>query len=248
MEPAERISVLIADDHALIREGIRKVLEFETDIEVVAEAGVSDEAIARAREFRPDIALIDINMPGVGGIGVIAAIKKENPGVEVVVLTVHDDDRHVIDAIKAGAKGYVLKDMESGELARAIRTVRNGCYSIRPNLLTKVMEEFLRMSRDLLEMIEATGSTMYEGVTTLTEREEQILGLVARGNTNKAIARELFISEQTVKNHVSSILRKLGLKKRTQMSLYALGGWGRAKGCQDSTKVLFKNPPFGRLY
>ncbi len=214
------IRVLIADDHALLREGLRRVLEFESEIEVVGEAADGLQAVERARELLPDVVVLDINMPGLDGIEVTRRIKRECPAAQIVVLTIHDDDQYVFEVVKAGAQGYVLKDIEPGQIVEAIKTVRRGESFIPSNLMSKVLGEFKRMSGELAAGVAAHDPGVEEG--RLTEREREILRAIAQGLTNREIADRFYISEKTVKNHVSNLLRKLHLTDRTQAAIYAI--------------------------
>ncbi|NMB12264.1 MAG: response regulator transcription factor [Firmicutes bacterium] len=234
----ERIKVLIADDHALLRQGLCRILELEEDIEVVAQAADGEEAVALAKELHPDVILMDINMPGLNGLEATRMIKKVAPESKVLVLTIHDDDEYVFKVIQAGAGGYVLKDVDPSNLAEAIRTVNQGHAYLRSPLLEKVLEEFGRLSQAQEEV--AATSNWQESVYTevprtdeesendpgllsrLTVREREILECIVGGQSNKEIAATLVISEKTVKNHVSNILRKLELADRTQAAVYAL--------------------------
>lgn len=234
----ERIKVLIADDHALLRQGLCRILELEEDIEVVAQAADGEEAVALAKELHPDVILMDINMPGLNGLEATRMIKKVAPESKVLVLTIHADDEYVFKVIQAGAGGYVLKDVDPSNLAEAIRTVNQGHAYLRSPLLEKVLEEFGRLSQAQEEV--AATSNWQESVYTdvprtdeesendpgllsrLTVREREILECIVGGQSNKEIAATLVISEKTVKNHVSNILRKLELADRTQAAVYAL--------------------------
>ena len=237
----DRIRVLIADDHALLRQGLCRILELECDIEVVAQAADGDEAVALTKEIRPDVVLMDINMPGLNGLEATQMIKDAAPDTRILVLTIHSDDEYVFQVLQAGASGYVLKDVDPANLAEAIRTVNKGHAYLRSPLLEKVLEEFGRLSQAQTETAAAVEwqsngrsssvlpsparSRDDEGrslLDRLTFREREILECIVGGQSNKEIAATLMISEKTVKNHVSNILRKLELADRTQAAIYAL--------------------------
>ncbi|MGI6566627.1 MAG: response regulator transcription factor [Firmicutes bacterium] len=237
----DRIRVLIADDHALLRQGLCRILELEGDIEVVAQAADGDEAVALTKEIRPDVVLMDINMPGLNGLEATQMIKDAAPDTRILVLTIHSDDEYVFQVLQAGASGYVLKDVDPANLAEAIRTVNKGHAYLRSPLLEKVLEEFGRLSQAQTETAAAVEwqsngrsssvlpsparSRDDEGrslLDRLTFREREILECIVGGQSNKEIAATLMISEKTVKNHVSNILRKLELADRTQAAIYAL--------------------------
>jgi NarL family two-component system response regulator LiaR len=208
------IRVLIADDHAVVRQGLRTFLELQEDIEVVADACDGEEAVAAALDDRPDVVLMDLVMPGVDGIEATRRILRERPGTRVIALTSFLDDDKVLPAVRAGAAGYLLKDVEPGELVRAIHTVNDGGALLHPAVTARLMRELAEDEPDA----ESDGN--------LTAREREVLALVARGLPNKLIARELGIAEKTVKAHVSSILAKLGVTDRTQAALLAVRrGW-----------------------
>jgi two-component system, NarL family, response regulator LiaR len=210
------IRVLIADDHAVVRQGLRTFLELQDDIEVVADARDGEEAVAAALDGNPDVVLMDLVMPALDGIEATRRILRERPDTRVIALTSFLDDDKLLPAVRAGAAGYLLKDVEPQELVRAIRTVNAGEALLDPAVTARVM-------RELSEGEPAAGRPLDGG---LTPREREVLGLVARGLPNKLIARELGIAERTVKAHMSSILAKLGVTDRTQAALLAVRrGW-----------------------
>jgi NarL family two-component system response regulator LiaR len=207
-DSADPITVLIADDHPVVRQGLRTFLTLQPDLEVVGEAGDGEEAVAKVGELLPDVVLLDLVMPNVDGIQAIRRIRDVSPSTRVLVLTSYLEDEKVFPAVKAGAAGYLLKDVEPGELANAIRTVTQGEALLHPSVAAKLMQELAERDRS--------------PATELTERELDVLRLLARGLANKAIALELHVSEKTVKTHVSNILAKLHLADRTQAALYAV--------------------------
>lgn len=207
---AKTIRVLIADDHAVVRKGIRALLTAQPDIEVVGEARDGRAAIAEARRHQPDVMLMDLVMPEVDGIEAIRRITAEQPEVNILVLTSFGGDDKVFPAIKAGALGYLLKDSGPEELIQAIHEVYRGESSLHPTIARKVLKE--------LSQPPEQPST----VEPLTGREVEVLQLVARGLSNRQIAKNLTITESTVRNHMSNILSKLHLASRTQAALYAL--------------------------
>jgi NarL family two-component system response regulator LiaR len=200
------IRVVLADDHAVVRQGLRTFLDLQDDIEVVAEASDGDGAVAAARRTDPDVVLLDLVMPGLDGLGALARLRESR--ARVIVLTSFGDDDKLFAALRGGAAGYLLKDVEPSELVRAIRSAVSGESPLSPAIATRVVEEV------------AHGGTTAPG--ELTPRELDVLTLIARGRSNKVIALELGVAEKTVKTHVSHILGKLGLTDRTQAALYAV--------------------------
>jgi len=213
------IKILIADDHALLRQGIRKVLELEDDFQVIGEAGDGEEAIQNAATLVPDILLLDINMPKLNGLEVIKCVSQQNSKVRIIVLTIHDDENYVIEVIKAGAVGYLLKDIEPGMLVKAIRTVYEGESFIYPSLAKKLFGE---INRQHVRNLEAAKMIERSKEERLSYREIEVLEMVCKGLSNHEVAKKLFLSEKTVKNHLTSIFRKIGVTDRTQAVLYAI--------------------------
>lgn len=205
--------VLVVDDHDVYRRGMQVVLGLEDDIEIVAEARNGAEAVDAAGELRPDVVLMDVRMPVLDGISACAQIKESLPSVKVLMLTVSDDEADLFDALRAGANGYLLKDQPAEEVAAALRAVHDGQSMIPQSMAAQLIAEFGRLSRHVEN--EARGPR-------LTDRELEVLRLVARGGANKEIAKELFISENTVKNHVRNILEKLQLHSRVEAAMYAM--------------------------
>jgi len=205
----EGIKVLIADDHSVVRKGIRALLETEPGIRVVGEAEDGEDALHKALALRPDVILMDLVMPKLDGVKATHEVRERLPTAKVLVLTSFAEDRRIRAAIEAGALGYLLKDSSPQDLVRAIREVARGGSALHP----KVAQRLIRQLQGPRE------ESVREG---LTERETRVLKLIARGLSNREVARELSISEPTVRTHVSNILRKLHLKSRTQAALYAL--------------------------
>src|SRR5215831_4131709 len=213
----EPIRVLIADDHALFRRGLEMVLEEEDDIDLVGQASDGAEAVAVAGESLPDVVLMDIRMPKSSGIEACRAIKEVAPSAKIVMLTISDEEEDLFEAIRAGASGYLLKDIPLDEVAEAVRAVHGGQSLINPSMAGKLLTEFATLAR-------RDGEERAQEVPAprLTEREMQVLKLVARGMNNRDIAKELFISENTVKNHVRNILEKLQIHSRMEAVMIAV--------------------------
>ncbi|MBH5334193.1 response regulator transcription factor [Streptomyces pactum] len=208
-EPEERIRVLLVDDHQVVRRGLRTFLEVQDDIEVVGEAADGAEGVARAQELRPDVILMDVKMPGTDGIEALRGLREAGNPARVLVVTSFTEQRTVVPALRAGAAGYVYKDVDPDALAGAIRSVHAGHVLLQPEV-----------AGALLSQEEANGGQGRQG--TLTEREREVLALIADGRSNREIARALVLSEKTVKTHVSNILMKLDLADRTQAALWAV--------------------------
>ena len=207
----ETIRILIADDHAVVREGLRALIAAKPGMKVVGEAADGVEAVLKTRSLHPDVILMDLLMPRKDGVEAIGEIRQENPNVRILVLTSYAEDAKVFTAIQAGALGYLLKDSSPQELIQAIRDVHRGESSLHPTIALKVIQELKRP-------VEISPPAQEQ----LTEREVQVLRLVARGLSNQEVAEILVISERTVGTHVSNILDKLCLSNRTQAALYAL--------------------------
>lgn len=200
------IRIVIADDHSVVRQGLRMFLSLDEELEVVGEAQNGAEALELARQLKPDVVLMDLLMPVMDGITAIGAIRRELPEVEVIALTSVLEDVSVVGAVKAGAIGYLLKDTQADELRRAIKAAADGQVQLAPQAAARLLREVRTP----------------DSPEALTERETDVLRLLAMGRANKEIARELDIGEKTVKTHVSNILGKLGVQSRTQAALYAV--------------------------
>lgn len=213
------IRILLADDQTLIRQGIQTLLELEPDLQVVATAGNGHEAIAAVEREHPDVVLMDIRMPLLDGVAATQAITARFPQVGVIILTTFDDDEYVFEGLKAGARGYLLKDVDSSEIVLAVRAVAAGEALIQPSIARKVVAEFSRLATQSRPVAPPPAAAPLE--EPLTERELEVLHAIAAGLSNREIAERLVITEGTVKNHVSNLLAKLGVRDRTQALIRA---------------------------
>lgn len=217
-KPSPTLRVLLADDQILFRQMMVETLSEEPDIEVVGEAADGQEAFDLCRRLSPDILLLDISMPRMDGIEATRRIVAEMPAVKVVILTAFDEDLYIFDLIEAGATGYLLKDSPTEQVVRAVRAAASGESLIQPSIANKI----LHATRRLLEREKLQTSVQREGFETLTEREREVLGLVGRGLNNREICDTLFISEATVKTHVTNILSKMRFRDRVEAVLFAV--------------------------
>ncbi|MEH2261322.1 response regulator transcription factor [Nostoc sp.] len=208
------IKVLLVDDQSLIRQGLRALLELEPDLEIVGEAENGEQAINLVAEFQPDVVLLDIRMPIMDGVAATKEIQKRFAKTKILVLTTFDDDEYVSAALQNGAMGYLLKDTPSEELAVAIRAVYKGYTQLGPGIVKKLLTQF---SNGIVTQAPPVPSSL----TELTPREKEVLRLIATGASNREIAQQLYISEGTVKNHVTNILNRLNLRDRTQAAIWA---------------------------
>ena len=211
------IRILIADDHQLLREGIRNFLSLEPDFEIVGEASNGEEAVTKAMALQPDVMLLDINMPKANGIEVAGRLKESCPGVRILALTIHDDQNYMMNMIQSGAAGYLLKDVEPSMMVQAIRRVAAGESYVEPSLTKKLFQGITNHE----EKKKAPTPGMMEG-ERLSAREIEVLRLIGKGMSNAEIARELYLSEKTVKNHLTNIFRKIDVTDRTQAVLFAI--------------------------
>jgi len=218
MPDTDPIRVLIADDHALFRRGLEMVLQGEPGLELVGQASDGQEAVQLAGEVVPDVVLMDIRMPKMTGIEAARQMKEVAPSAKIVILTISDEDDDLFEAIRAGASGYLLKDIPLDELAGSVRAVHGGQSLINPSMAGKLLTEFATLARRDAEDEPAK----HAPAPKLTEREMEVLRLVARGMNNRDIAKELFISENTVKNHVRNILEKLQIHSRMEAVMIAV--------------------------
>lgn len=206
----KKINVMIADDHSLIREGLKQLLEFDGTIKVVGEASNGKECLEKIYVCNPDVLLLDINMPEMNGIEVLKKMKAENSQIKVLILTVHNEMDYLMKAVDIGVDGYILKDSESAELKKAIRAVMDGENYIQPSLIPALNSQLVSRDSDK------------DMISSLTNRELEVLVQVANGMFNKEIATNLNISERTVKNHISNIFKKIDVSDRTQAAVFAI--------------------------
>ena len=204
------IKIMIADDHSMIREGLKNLLELDGDIQVIAEAVDGEECLNKLQVVKPDVLLLDINMPKKNGLEVLKSLKSKKSKLKVLVLTVHNEIEYLMKAVDIGVNGYVLKDSESAELKKAIFTVAEGESYIQPSLIPALNAKMIETNKDA------------EKIKSLTKRELDVLKLLAVGMYNKEVGKRLEISERTVKNHVSNIFKKLGVTDRTQAAVFAI--------------------------
>jgi len=229
-----KIQVLLADDHQLFREGLKRILNMESDLEVIGECGNGIQVLEFCNVRKPDVVLLDINMPLENGVVATERLRDIFPDIKVIILSIHDDESYVFETLRKGASGYLLKDMEAEALTSAIRTVAEGHAYIHPKVTGKLINQLRRMT--YLDEIGATSGAAASretvtkfaanGNNPLTRREAEVLKLMAEGKSNKTIGENLFISEKTVKNHVSSILQKMEVDDRTQAVINSIKfGW-----------------------
>jgi two-component system response regulator DegU len=217
--------IVIIDDHQLFREGIKRILQFEENFEVVAEGADGSEALALVEKYRPDIVIMDINMPHINGVEATRQLVETYPDTKVVVLSIHDDENYVMHALQTGASGYLLKEMDADTLVEAVKVVAEGGSYLHPKVTHNLIKEYRRLSTEKNEQ-EETKREICLPLHLLTRRECEVLQLLADGKSNRGISEALFISEKTVKNHVSNILQKLNVNDRTQAVVVAIkNGW-----------------------
>ncbi|TCS83340.1 response regulator [Tepidibacillus fermentans] len=229
MNSKSKIRILIADDHQLFREGIKRIINLEEDMEVIAECSDGQGILNQYHGVTLDVILMDINMPNMNGVEATRKVKEIFPKSKVIILSIHDDEGYVFETLRAGASGYLLKDMEAETLIQAIRSVAKGNAYIHPQVTGKVIEEYRRLSNKELHGSQHESVFIDKSLDwrlILTPREIEVLQLLAEGNSNRQIGEKLFISEKTVKNHVSSILQKMNVQDRTQAVITAIkNGW-----------------------
>jgi len=234
MKTADKVRIITADDHQLTREGLKRIISLENDMEVIAECGDGIQVLELCNIHRPDVVLMDINMPIENGVNATEKMRDLFPDIKVIILSIHDDESYVFETLRKGASGYLLKDMEAEALIQAIRAVVQGYAYIHPKVTGKLINQMRRMTYVQENGVMTGGAPQKEaGVkyvrrenSPLTRREAEVLRLMAEGKSNKAIGEHLFISEKTVKNHVSSILQKMDVEDRTQAVINSIkNGW-----------------------
>ncbi|APC49148.1 response regulator [Virgibacillus halodenitrificans] len=222
----KKIQIVLIDDHKLFREGVKRILEFEPTFEVVAEGDDGTEASRIVKENNPDVVLMDINMPNMNGVQATADLVRYFPKTRVIILSIHDDESYVTHALKTGAQGYLLKEMDSDALIEAIKVVSDGGSYLHPKVTHNLVMEYRRLAKENASSAKDNGMEYRKPLHLLTKRECQVLQLLADGKSNRAVAETLYISEKTVKNHVSNILQKMNVNDRTQAVVSAIRkGW-----------------------
>ncbi|MCL6584954.1 MAG: response regulator transcription factor [Anoxybacillus sp.] len=218
--------IVIIDDHRLFREGVKRILQFEEQFEVVAEGADGKEALALVEKYQPDIVIMDINMPHTNGVEATRQLIEAYPDIKVVVLSIHDDENYVMHALKSGASGYLLKDMDADTLVEAVKVVAEGGSYLHPRVTHNLVKEYRRLAAGETGKAAPEKREVCLPLHLLTRRECEVLQLLADGKSNRGIGEALFISEKTVKNHVSNILQKLNVSDRTQAVVVAIkNGW-----------------------
>lgn len=230
MEPL-KTSIIIIDDHQLFREGVKRILDFEASFDVVAEGDDGSEAINLVEQYKPDVVIMDINMPHINGIEATKMLIDQYPDTKVIILSIHDDENYVQHALKTGAQGYLLKEMDADALIEAVHVVADGGSYLHPKVTHNLVREYRRLALD--ENADHDTNQMPEirrPLHLLTRRECEVLQLLADGQSNRTIGETLYISEKTVKNHVSNILQKMNVNDRTQAVVLAIkNGWVEVK-------------------
>ncbi len=222
-----KTSIIIIDDHQLFREGVKRILDFENSFEVVAEGDDGEEALALVEEYKPDVVIMDINMPQTNGIEATRRLIEANPETKVIILSIHDDENYVTHALKTGASGYLLKEMDADSLVEAVKIVADGGSYLHPKVTHNLVKEYRRLAvSGQAGVAVAQEVEIRRPLHILTRRECEVLQLLADGKSNRGVGDALYISEKTVKNHVSNILQKMNVNDRTQAVVVAIkNGW-----------------------
>jgi two-component system, NarL family, response regulator DegU len=225
----KKTKIVIIDDHQLFREGVKRILDFEENFEVVAEGDDGKQAVELVEQYNPDVVIMDINMPDVNGVEATRKLIEAYPDTKVIILSIHDDESYVTHVLKSGAVGYLLKEMDANTLIEAVKVVADGGSYLHPKVTHNLVKEYRRLANDGQAEGEQQGYQKVEvrrPLHLLTRRECEVLQLLADGKSNRAIGEELYISEKTVKNHVSNILQKMNVNDRTQAVVVAIkNGW-----------------------
>jgi two-component system, NarL family, response regulator DegU len=225
----KKTKIVIIDDHQLFREGVKRILDFEENFEVVAEGDDGKQAVELVEQYNPDVVIMDINMPDVNGVEATRKLIEAYPDTKVIILSIHDDESYVTHALKSGAVGYLLKEMDANTLIEAVKVVADGGSYLHPKVTHNLVKEYRRLANHGQAVGEQEGYQKVEvrrPLHLLTRRECEVLQLLADGKSNRAIGEELYISEKTVKNHVSNILQKMNVNDRTQAVVVAIkNGW-----------------------
>jgi|SRR5690625_4710199 len=220
------IDIVLIDDHKLFREGVKRILDFEPKFNVIAEGGDGNVATNLVKEHSPDVVLMDINMPTINGVQATSNLVTEFPDTSVIILSIHDDESYVTHALQTGAKGYLLKEMDADSLIEAIKVVSEGGSYLHPKVTHNLVKEYRRLAEESRSTSNSKVIEYHKPLHILTKRECQVLQLLAEGNSNRSVSETLFISEKTVKNHVSNILQKMKVNDRTQAVVTAIrNGW-----------------------
>ena len=218
--------IVLIDDHKLFREGVKRILEFEKDFNVIAEGGDGSEAVNLVEQYNPDIVIMDINMPNINGVEATRELVDTFEDIRVIILSIHDDESYVTHALKSGALGYMLKEMDTDELVNAIKIVSEGGSYIHPKVTYNLIRDYQRISNEQNGKTSFTPIEYRKPLHLLTRRECEVLQLMTDGKSNRGISDQLYISEKTVKNHVSNILQKMNCNDRTQAVVQAIkNGW-----------------------
>ncbi|MGY3715244.1 response regulator [Sutcliffiella cohnii] len=227
----EKTKIVIIDDHQLFREGVKRILDFEPNFQVIAEGDDGNEAVSLINQYSPDVVIMDINMPDINGVEATKQLVEENPDTKVIMLSIHDDENYVTHALKSGACGYLLKDMDADALVDAVKVVAEGGSYLHPKVTHNLVKEYRRLANNDHVTIGHVNGVLQQleirrPLHLLTRRECEVLQLLADGKSNKSIGESLYISEKTVKNHVSNILQKMNVNDRTQAVVVAIkNGW-----------------------
>ncbi|WP_272434736.1 response regulator [Terrihalobacillus insolitus] len=219
-------NIVLVDDHKLFREGVRRILEFEPSFNVLAEGDDGTTVLNLVEQYEPDVVLMDINMPHINGVQATAELIQHYPETRVIILSIHDDENYVTHALKTGAQGYLLKEMDSDALIEAIKVVSEGGSYLHPKVTHNLVKEYRRLAEENVIKVNEKISEYRKPLHLLTRRECEVLQLLAEGKSNRGVAEALYISEKTVKNHVSNILQKMSVNDRTQAVVTAIrNGW-----------------------